>query len=812
MKLRSYTHEIISFFITLSLSIGCSLDKTQKNYRSTKRGPADSSQSSKPILVGINLNPLQSNLALAYTGIVSKMTLKCSGMEPLVADKGSLSLYTSATSHKECVLELDEFTVGTKVFKRTTGIDFIAGVIFTSGRETALVKGDPKLPALLTEDTYQRFSFEQTLGEEKFILRSASLATLSMSIEGQFAPPYHVAKAEIVTSKSESSLELTIQCDYTTLDQGGKCKGVSAQDLRMGINKYNGTDEITRTYLENVDLGRTPTISSNDLFVVNYNATELGLTNETLDQHEFIFALKKGDEGASYKYRKLLKAESNPEPGDPVDWTKKNILLITVDDLNDWTGTLGGHPQTRTPNIDKLAAKGTVFTKAYAASSVCNPSRTALLVGRRPHETGVLTNGANFRTMTNPISNPPGQAQVVKDLVSLPQYLSSNGMVSYSVGKVFHNPDKSEGEFDTWSNKQGHLGNFQNYHYKNSSTFKEPACEVTWSSVPGTGSLADGQSMSDWRNSDKAKEYIENLSPDSKPFFVGVGIFHPHNPWFAPQAFYDAIEPNIANITLPPYVWNDAADSHFYPGHRLLQPSGCYYQGDFPGVCPNSTKDNISQCLLWKESVRAYLASVYYADYAVGHILDTLENSKYADNTVVVLAGDHGWSLGEKNHFTKASNFEADYRTTFIIYDPSIHKNGGNRVDRAVSLQDIYPTLIELTGRPQPGFTVSGRSLKQLMQDPETPWQGAAFATRDTQYGLFSDRYHFMPKQKDADFSINANGDLYDLKCDPYEHTNVWTDPRYADVKNKLKTGYIKMKSGDENPFRGVSWPNIECN
>ena len=154
--------------------------------------------------------------------------------------------------------------------------------------------------------------------------------------------------------------------------------------------------------------------------------------------------------------------------------------------------------------------------------------------------------------------------------------------------------------------------------------------------------------MSDWRNADYGKNFLNSHNPQSGAFFLGVGIFHPHAPWFAPKSFYDAIETNVSNIILPPYVWNDGADSSFFVPNILTKPHSCY-AGSFPGVCPGATQGNVGQCLQWKETVRAYLASIYYADYAVGHILNALENSPHAQSTVVVLAGDHGWSLGEKD-------------------------------------------------------------------------------------------------------------------------------------------------------------------
>ena len=226
-------------------------------------------------------------------------------------------------------------------------------------------------------------------------------------------------------------------------------------------------------------------------------------------------------------------------------------------------------------------------------------------------------------------------------------------MTTEAVGKIFHRPNDSKGEFTHSSGNMGQTSGWFGYHFERSGNRKSPACEVVWSSLPGTNSLSDAQNMSDWRNADYGKKFLQDHNNENSPFFLGVGIFHPHSPWYAPQAFYDGIEKNIANIALPPYLWNDGEDTAFFTGKRLTEAHSCYIEGDYPGVCPGSTKDNIKQCMQWKEAVRAYLASVYFADYAVGHILDALENSKFKENTIIVLAGDHGWSLGEKTTLPK---------------------------------------------------------------------------------------------------------------------------------------------------------------
>ncbi len=431
--------------------------------------------------------------------------------------------------------------------------------------------------------------------------------------------------------------------------------------------------------------------------------------------------------------------------------TKKNVLLIMVDDLNDWAQPFGGHPQAKTPNIKALAEKGVAFQVGSCASPVCNPSRTALLVGRRGHETGITDNADGSFRQSN--------LSWVKNLVTLPQYFSDNGYETVNQGKIFHTHN-----FDPISwDKVGPGGQGCNAGPNVTSVNNTV---LTWSQ--SNSSLT---STGDYKSADWCANYINQAH--TKPFFLACGIFRPHLPFHAPKAYYDMFP--LSTIQLPAgYKANDLADV----GSNMS----------------SNIKSEVDKANKWKEVVQAYLANMAFADACVGHLLDKLAASAYANNTIVVLAGDHGWHLGEKEHFQKFTLWERAVRTTFVIYDPTMGVTGDCK--KSVSLQDIYPTLLDLCSMPTPNFPVRGRSLKPLLQNPElATWNGASISTlRGNNHSLRSDQYRYIRMS-------SGDEELYDLVNDPWEFTNLKSQPAHAATLTKMKTAMDAMLANNDNPF-----------
>lgn len=434
---------------------------------------------------------------------------------------------------------------------------------------------------------------------------------------------------------------------------------------------------------------------------------------------------------------------------------QKNVLLIAVDDLNDWIGVLGGNEQTITPNLDAFAEKAVVFANASCASPVCNPSRTAFLSGRRPHEIGLVNNdGArNFR------DDPQ---QWVRELITIPEYFSSNGYESVGQGKIFHSHNSNPESWDILGpGGQGASGGID-----------DEVAGINW----GYSANETLQQTGDWKSADYGVKYLSQNH--NKPFFLAIGLFRPHMPLKAPKEFFDKF--NLADINIPDgYLANDLDDT---------------------GGGSNLKLKDVQAADKWKEIIRAYLACVAFADANVGHLLQGLENSQYAENTVVVLIGDHGWHLGEKEHFQKFTLWDRAIKTPMFIYDPSINKSG--KVFGAVSLQDIYPTLISLTNLPTPQFPLRGRDLSLLLNDPDGEWCGAALNSYTRGHSLRSNRYRYTRN--------NGTQELYDHELDPWEWINQAKNPEYATVLNEMSNAMDKMlDTNNEFPFENcelVDW------
>ncbi|MBA4190515.1 MAG: iduronate-2-sulfatase [Planctomycetaceae bacterium] len=414
--------------------------------------------------------------------------------------------------------------------------------------------------------------------------------------------------------------------------------------------------------------------------------------------------------------------------------SKPNVLFIAVDDLNHWVGHLARNPQTKTPNIDRLAKMGVTFTHAYCAAPVCNPSRAALMSGSRPGSTGVYDNGQDWKPV------------VPKEQTLTTQFLNA-GYNVYGSGKIYHANAHRPGEWTDYV-----VGG------------KEKARPHPDAKNDGVGGIKFQPLTNDSKLSDEGiVDYgIEKLlAKHDKPFFVAVGLHKPHMPWNVPKKYYDLFP--LDKIELPPTTKDDLKDVP-PAGIKMAKPDGDHAE--------------ILKSGRWKEAVQAYLATIAYCDAQIGRLLDAYDKSPHKENTIIVFWGDHGWHLGEKEHWRKFALWEEATRMPFIWVVPGVTKPGGV-CERTVDLMCVYPTLCALCGLERPKH-VEGEDIKPLLLDSKAKWDKPAITTYHlNNHAVRTEKWRYI---------LYANGDeeLYDHDKDEYEWNNLAKDAQFSDVKKDL--------------------------
>jgi len=442
---------------------------------------------------------------------------------------------------------------------------------------------------------------------------------------------------------------------------------------------------------------------------------------------------------------------------------RPNVLFIAIDDLNDWVGCLGGHPDTKTPNLDRLAARGVLFTNAHCAAPACNPSRAALMTGIRPSTSGVYHNPQPWR-----------RSRVLRDAVTLPQHFMAHGYHASGSGKVYHGafPDPASWE-----------------EYWPSLTQQQPGSPVPanrpLNGIPKVGHFdwgpmdVDKTAMGDWKVTDWVCGQLRRRH--EKPFFLACGIYRPHLPWYVPREYFERFP--LETVTLPNVNESDLDDVP-EAGRKMAR------LGDHKRVTEHHQ---------WRRAVQAYLASIAFADECVGKVLDALDASPYADNTIIVLWSDHGWHLGEKLHWRKFALWEEATHNVLMVVAPGV-TTPGQRCDRAVSLLDIYPTLIDLCGL-SPRAGLEGTSLMPLLKDPKAPREQPAVTTFGRNNHSVRDERWRLIRYADG------SEELYDHQVDPLEWKNLAGDATYASVKARLAKWLPTVNVEEDPPMRRIRKP-----
>ncbi len=429
---------------------------------------------------------------------------------------------------------------------------------------------------------------------------------------------------------------------------------------------------------------------------------------------------------------------------------KYNVLLLMVDDLNNWNGSGGYYPESITPNIDKLAQSGVMFQNGFCASPVSNPSRNALWSGFRPATSGIDSNSGGY------IRDIDGFANTT----TMNQHFLQNGYYTFGVGKLYHNGSMTGDEVDieNWSevNSQStgaNAGGTKIATYTNSE----------WTTMTyniGSDDMSTSN-CGDLKAANIVVDLINGYSTSanaSKPFFIGCGLFRPHLPWNVSQEFWDQYE--NSNLAAPVgYLSSDLDDLYGYNS--------------------TATHDQVVSDGQWSNSIRAYLSCVTMSDRNVGMIIDAIDESEYKDNTIIILIGDHGWHLGEKKKWGKNTVYNASNKTTFIVRHPAV-TNADHVCETAVSLQDIYPTLIslcQLSANP----LVEGNDISQLLSNPQDPtWDKPVLGTYSGTHYIQDNEYKYIA----SDYP-----QLYNIKDDPYEFYNLYGSTGTSSTAKK----YIEM-------------------
>lgn len=443
--------------------------------------------------------------------------------------------------------------------------------------------------------------------------------------------------------------------------------------------------------------------------------------------------------------------------------SKPNVLLLAVDDMNDWIGCMETTPCAVTPNLDRLAERGVLFTNAHTAGVFCAPSRAAIFSGQYASTTGC------YRTPYYFVHHP--------EIEALQMTFAKDGYATLGAGKLFHHPEgaidqRGWTEFflrnpfqrengwplESWSSETPVPQPFPASVYNRGKTFKG-GLFLEWAPIPNNqeDEMADTIRV-DWAVSQLKKQH-------DKPFFLGCGLYAPHFPNYCPQKYFDMYDP--ASIALPPMKEDDLED---LPPAIRARWKARKRQHHEKLVAMGAVKD----------AIHGYLACISYADAMLGRVLAALEASPYSDNTIVVFWSDHGYHHGEKGNWGKHTLWERTSNVPFIWAGPGVAQDA--ETDVTVSLIDIYPTLVEMCGLPEPSQRLEGESLASTLQHP-------AKAT---------DRDVFLPYMAPGEYAIinrdwryihygEEGEELYDLRQDPNEWNNLASQEQYADQKARLR-------------------------
>ena len=455
---------------------------------------------------------------------------------------------------------------------------------------------------------------------------------------------------------------------------------------------------------------------------------------------------------------------------------RPNVLFLAIDDLNDWIGAAGGHPQAQTPNLDRLVSQSVYFRNAHTAAPVCSASRHALLSGLRPSTTGWYTNSSK---------DPEVYARILGHTVPLPTHFKRNGYKTMAAGKIFHSGTSDVQGYDYWHETrpkyrwpeelaarvhgyQGRNGgHFHPFPPDGGAIYKKYQEGVDGQSLCW-GALEDEDMPPEGMPDEQIAGWaVERLRQDhDEPFFLAVGFVRPHVPYTAPKEFFDLYPlDEIATPNVP----GDEMDDIPLLGKAMAY--GTIQGGDHRNVLEIGPG-------YWREMVRAYLACVSFVDAQAGRVLNALEQSSYADNTIVVFWSDHGQHLGEKRHWRKQALWEESTQVPLAIRLPD-SKNGGKVSDQPASLLDVYPTLVDLTGLPAVEG-LEGTSLLPQLTDPSAPRALPAVTTWHYDNHSVRDLHYRYIRYRDG------TEELYDHRSDPEEHANLAMDPQFADVKAGL--------------------------
>lgn len=439
-----------------------------------------------------------------------------------------------------------------------------------------------------------------------------------------------------------------------------------------------------------------------------------------------------------------------------------NILFIAIDDLNDWVSPLEGNKQAITPNMDKLTNSGAmVFKNAVTPAPICGPSRSAILSGFLPSTSGVYSNSHNML-----------YSEIVRQNPTLPEYFSLNGYHTLSNGKMFHKHGTKNGltdfgawAFDEFARARRYNNDAADKKYVTSSKagaingvvkpeYQNKKAKLSWGPTKDTFEETVDFGVADWACKQLQRDF-------DKPFFMSVGFIKPHLPWFVPQEFFDLYDVDkIEDLLIKE---DDLADITNADGKQKFKASEEYKW--------------IKKHKLSKEATRAYLANVSYVDKCLGIVMDALEKSGYADNTIVVIWGDHGWHLGEKQRYLKNTLWSEAVKPPFFVKLPGMKELVVS--DKPVSLLDLYPTLLNLANLPKK-YNLDGHDFSVLLNNPSAKWKYPGVTISSEGTSVLTEKWHYIQY-------LSGEEELYDVIKDPNEWDNLISNSKYQKEVAALK-------------------------